>query len=225
MDVGLHRTGQTTAAGALALAQALSRLPARRGRRHQLLPGPLPRRRRDDPRARRRESTRCCARRATRSPPPACRSDRISGGSTPTRYLTHETCVNELRSGTYALLDRDGRRAREVRALGRGHRHLRLPCPGQIVIDAGSKTFTSDSHPDGDHGAIVGCPAPTCTRSTRSTATSTSPALGERPAVGDRLSVVPNHACGCVNLHDGLLAVRDGVVDHVIDVSARGLVR
>ena len=34
------------------------------------------------------------------------RNDRISGGSTPSRYLTHETCVNELRSGTYALLDR-----------------------------------------------------------------------------------------------------------------------
>src|SRR2546430_2375018 len=33
--------------------------------------------------------------------------DRISGGSTPTRYLTHTTCVNELRAGTYALLDRN----------------------------------------------------------------------------------------------------------------------
>ena len=33
--------------------------------------------------------------------------ERISGGSTPTRYMTHETCVNELRSGTYALLDRN----------------------------------------------------------------------------------------------------------------------
>ena len=37
--------------------------------------------------------------------------------------------------------------------------------------------------------------------------------------------MIPNHACGCVNLHDGLLAVRDGVVDHVIVVGARGLVR
>ena len=36
---------------------------------------------------------------------------------------------------------------------------------------------------------------------------------------------VPNHACGCVNLHDGLLAVRDGVVERVITVNARGLVR
>ena len=33
------------------------------------------------------------------------RCDRISGGSTPTRYLTHETYVNELRAGvTFGLL-------------------------------------------------------------------------------------------------------------------------
>ena len=85
------------------------------------------------------------------------RCDRISGGSTPTRYLTHETCVNELRSGTYALLDRvDG-------ALGRCALTGEVTVvsdsvPGQIVIDAGSKTLTSDTHPDGGHGAIVGHP-------------------------------------------------------------------
>jgi hypothetical protein len=28
-----------------------------------------------------------------------------------------------------------------------------------------------------------------------------------------------------MNLHDGVLAVRDGIVDHVIIVAARGLVR
>jgi D-serine deaminase-like pyridoxal phosphate-dependent protein len=49
--------------------------------------------------------------------------------------------------------------------------------------------------------------------------------LQERPSVGDRLRVIPNHACGCVNLHDGLLGVRDGVVEGVIRVAGRGLVR
>jgi len=39
------------------------------------------------------------------------------------------------------------------------------------------------------------------------------------------LQIIPNHACGCMNLHDGVLAVRDGIVDHVIRVAARGLVR
>ena len=50
-------------------------------------------------------------------------------------------------------------------------------------------------------------------------------AIDDRPRVGEHLQIVPNHACGCVNLHDGLLAVRDGVVDHVIRVAGRGLVR
>src|SRR5258707_695326 len=74
------------------------------------------------------------------------RCDRISGGSTPTRYFTHETCVNELRSGTYALLDRnDGPDDRcalwvEVTVISDA-------VPEQIVDDAGSKTFTTDDHP------------------------------------------------------------------------------
>jgi len=49
--------------------------------------------------------------------------------------------------------------------------------------------------------------------------------MDEHPALGDRLRVVPNHACGCVNLHDGLLGVRDDIVERVVLVAARGLVR
>ena len=45
------------------------------------------------------------------------------------------------------------------------------------------------------------------------------------PALGDRLQMIPNHACGCMNLHDGLLGVREGVVERVVLVAARGLVR
>ena len=98
--------------------------------------------------------------------------------------------------------------------------------PGQIVIDAGSKTLTSDDHPDGGHGVIVGLPGAELHTINEEHGYVNVTALAERPAVGDRLRVIPNHACGCVNLHDGLLAVRDGVVDHVIRVvAARGLVR
>ena len=152
------------------------------------------------------------------------RCDRISGGSTPSRYLTHETCVNELRSGTYALLDRvDG--DLDSCALTVEVTVVSDAVPGQIVIDAGSKTFTSDDHPDGGHGAIVGWPGANLHTINEEHGYVDVSSLDERPAVGDHLRVIPNHACGCVNLHDGLLAVRDGVVDHVIDVSARGLVR
>jgi D-serine deaminase-like pyridoxal phosphate-dependent protein len=158
------------------------------------------------------------------------RCDRISGGSTPTRYLTHETCVNELRAGTYALLDRvdgpsepDG--GLDACALWVGVTVVSDAVPGQIVIDAGSKTLTSDTHPDGGHGVIVGWPHADLHTINEEHGYVDVSGSQERPAVGDHLRVIPNHACGCVNLHDGLLGVRGGVVERVIRVAARGLVR
>jgi D-serine deaminase-like pyridoxal phosphate-dependent protein len=223
LDLGLHRTGQTTVSGALDLAQALSRLPALEVVGISGYPGHC---RGDAATIRSRLEAADMFLRETRDAFLAAgiRCERISGGSTPTRYLTHETCVNELRAGTYALLDRvDG--TVETAALRVEVTVVSDSVPNQIVIDAGSKTFTSDDHPDGGHGAIVGWPQAnlhTINEEHGYVDVSGSP---ERPGLGDRLHVVPNHACGCVNLHDGLLAVRSGVVDHVIEVSARGLVR
>jgi D-serine deaminase-like pyridoxal phosphate-dependent protein len=223
LDVGLHRTGQTTAAGALALAEALSRLPAVVVAGISCYPGHC---RGDAETVRSRVEAVDALLRETRDAftGAGIRCDRISGGSTPSRYLTHETCVNELRSGTYALLDRvDG-------TLGKCALTVEVTVvsdavPGQIVIDAGSKTLTSDTHPDGGHGAIVGLPGADLHTINEEHGYVDVSSLDERPAAGDRLSVIPNHACGCVNLHDGLLAVRDGVVSRVITVNARGLVR
>jgi len=223
LDVGLHRTGQTTAAGALAVAQELSLLPAVEVAGISCYPGHA---RGDAATVRERVMSVDELLRETRDAFAASgvRCDRISGGSTPSRYLTHETCVNELRSGTYALLDRvDG--DLDSCALTVEVTVVSDAVPGQIVIDAGSKTFTSDDHPDGGHGAIVGWPGANLHTLNEEHGYVDVSSLHERPAVGDHLRIIPNHACGCVNLHDGLLAVRDGVVDHVIDVSARGLVR
>ncbi|HEX4525353.1 MAG TPA: alanine racemase [Gaiellaceae bacterium] len=223
LDVGLHRTGQTTAAGALDLAQELSRLQAVEVAGISCYPGHC---RPEDPTLRARLDAVDALLRETRDSFSAAglRCDRISGGSTPTRYFTHETCVNELRSGTYALLDRnDGPDDRcalwvEVTVISDA-------VPEQIVVDAGSKTFTSDDHPDGGHGSILGWPGASLYRINEEHGYVDVSSLDDRPALGDHLQIIPNHACGCVNLHDGMLAVRDGVVDHVIEVAARGLVR
>jgi D-serine deaminase-like pyridoxal phosphate-dependent protein len=223
LDVGLHRTGQTTVAGALKLAQELSRLPAVDVAGISCYPGHC---RPEDPTLRARLDAVDALLRETRDAFSAAglRCDRVSGGSTPTRYFTHETCVNELRSGTYALLDRnDGTDDRcalwiEVTVISDA-------VPEQIVVDAGSKTFTSDDHPDGEHGSILGWPGASLYRINEEHGYVDVSSLAERPALGEHLQIIPNHACGCVNLHDGLLAVRGGVVDHVIEVAARGLVR
>jgi len=43
--------------------------------------------------------------------------------------------------------------------------------------------------------------------------------------VGDRVEIVPNHVCTCVNLQDVVGAAREGVVEQVWTVEARGKVR
>jgi D-serine deaminase-like pyridoxal phosphate-dependent protein len=229
LDVGLHRTGQITSAGALKLAQQLSSLPAVEVAGISCYPGHA----REDP-----ETIGPVVEAVdallleTRDAFTAAgiRSDRISGGSTPTRYATHTTCVNELRAGTYALLDRTDAAAEpdlglEACALTVAVTVVSDSVPGQIVIDAGSKTLTSDAHPDGGHGAIVGWPEARLHTLNEEHGYVDVSRMEDRPRVGDRLQVIPNHACGCVNLHDGLLGVREDVVERVVLVAARGLVR
>ena len=223
LDVGLHRTGQPTAVGALGVAQALSRLPAVEVAGISCYPGHC---RPEDPALRSRlmavDELMQGARDLFSSA--GLRCDRISGGSTPTRYLTHETCVNELRSGTYALLDRNDGEVGEC-ALWVEVTVISDAVANQVVVDAGSKTFTSDDHPDGGHGTVIGWPGADFAHINEEHGYIDVSALGDRPVVGEHLQIIPNHACGCMNLHDGVLAVRDGVVDHVIRVAARGLVR
>jgi D-serine deaminase-like pyridoxal phosphate-dependent protein len=223
LDVGLHRTGQTTAAGAVGLAQRLEALPSVEVAGISCYPGHC---RGDDATVRARVAAVDAFLRETRDGflASGLRCDRISGGSTPSRQLTHETCVNELRSGTYALHDRnDG--PPEHCALQIEVTVISDSVPGQIVIDAGSKTFTSDTAPEPGYGGIVGFPDAVLHEINEEHGYVDVSRVADPPRIGDHLSVIPNHACGCVNLHDGLLGVRDGVVDHVITVAGRGLIR
>jgi D-serine deaminase-like pyridoxal phosphate-dependent protein len=47
---------------------------------------------------------------------------------------------------------------------------------------------------------------------------------GERFHVGDRVRILPNHACVVANLHDRLIGTSGGRVEAVLPVAARGLV-
>jgi D-serine deaminase-like pyridoxal phosphate-dependent protein len=223
VDVGLHRTGQTTVADAVAVAQELSALPAVEVAGISCYPGHL---RPEDPTLAQGLEDVDALLRDTRGAftGAGLRCDRISGGSTPTRYLTHTTCVNELRSGTYALLDRNDGEDDQC-ALWVEVTVISDAVPNQVVVDGGSKTFTSDDHPDGGHGSVLGWPGADFAHLNEEHGYIDVSALDERPAVGQHLQIVPNHACGCMNLHDGVLAVREGVVDHVIRVAGRGLIR
>jgi D-serine deaminase-like pyridoxal phosphate-dependent protein len=223
LDVGMHRTGQPTVEGAVAVAEQLARLPGLEVAGISCYPGHC---RRDDPDMLEKLRTVDELLRAAASAfdHAGLRRDRISGGSTPTRHLTHTTCVNELRAGTYALLDRN--EANDERCALWIEATVVSDClRDQVVVDGGSKTFTSDPFPEGGHGSVIGAPGASFVRMNEEHGYIDVSSLDERPTVGEHLQIIPNHACGCINLHDGAFAVRDGVVDHVIRIAGRGLVR
>jgi D-serine deaminase-like pyridoxal phosphate-dependent protein len=50
-------------------------------------------------------------------------------------------------------------------------------------------------------------------------------AEGETFRVGERVRILPNHACVVANLHDRLVGVCGDRVEAVLEVTARGKVR
>jgi D-serine deaminase-like pyridoxal phosphate-dependent protein len=229
MDAGLHRTGQPTVAGAVAVAQGLSELPAVEVAGISCYPGHC---RGSAEEVRTLLTAVDELLREARDAFVAAGIDcsRISGGSTPTRYLTHTTCVNELRSGTYALHDCNDPVDESAGGVEAGALFIEVTVisdavPGQVIIDCGSKTLTSDGAPNGLHGHVVSWPGARLHDLNEEHGYVDVSALDVRPQVGDRLQIIPNHACGCLNLHDALLAARGGVAERVIPVAARGLIR
>jgi D-serine deaminase-like pyridoxal phosphate-dependent protein len=157
--------------------------------------------------------------------------ERISVGGTPTAFDTHVVGdVTELRPGTYIYGDRaciaNGSVPLEDCALRVIATVVSRPRAGRAILDAGSKTLTSDlaagatghgylvEHPEAEvyllneeHGMVdvSRCPTP--------------------PQVGDRVTIVPNHACTAANLHDEVVVHRGGEIVETLRTAARGLVR
>ncbi|MGI9657422.1 MAG: alanine racemase [Gaiellaceae bacterium] len=229
LDTGLRRTGLGDVAAAVALAQEVDRLPALAVAGISTYPGHL----RGTPEELRpglRELDSMLRETADGFERVGLSCERISGGSTPTRYLTHETCVTELRAGTAVFLDRQSAASEpdlelDACALTVEVSVVSTSVPGRIAIDAGSKTLTSDPHPAGGFGAVVGHPELSIVALNEEHGYIELGSSEAGFAVGDRVSVIPNHVCACVNLHDFLLGARDGAIEQLVEVEARGLIR
>jgi D-serine deaminase-like pyridoxal phosphate-dependent protein len=100
------------------------------------------------------------------------------------------------------------------------------PTQDRAVIDAGSKVLALDrAEGQPGHGYLVGHPGAQLARLSEEHGVVQLPA-GERGLrVGERVEVIPNHICPVVNLMDALTVVRQGRVQDVWPVAARGRVR
>ena len=94
--------------------------------------------------------------------------------------------------------------------------------PGQCVIDAGSKTLSSDqTFGAGTFGHFVGRPW-----TMRKLNEEHGYVEIDEPAhVGEKVWLVPSHVCPTVNLHDEIWYGRGGQVEGSWKVAARGKVR
>jgi D-serine deaminase-like pyridoxal phosphate-dependent protein len=163
-----------------------------------------------------------------------------SGGSTPSAGQTISAApaggregggpaggaITELRPGVYAFNDAQqvvlGTCTLDEVALSVLATVVSTPAPDRIVLDAGAKVLGYDRPPwVPGHGLLPAFPEATLTGLWEHHAVASTGA-GPRPAVGDRVVVIPNHVCTTVNLVNELHVVQDGQVTERWTVAARG---
>lgn len=157
----------------------------------------------------------------------------ISGGSSPTARNSHQfDHLTEIRPGMYPLNDRNlleaGYATLDDCALRVLATVVSMAVSGKAILDTGSKTMSSDRLLTGNNigfGLVVEDSDAVLyglseehghldlTKSTRSY------------RVGERLTLIPNHVCTTINMHDSVYVVRNGMVEDIWQVAGRGCVR
>jgi D-serine deaminase-like pyridoxal phosphate-dependent protein len=230
VDVGLHRTGVQTPEEALTLSQQVERLSGVRLDGIMFYPGhvkdesPESLRQLDEVEAKISQTIALWLKHGLGA-------GIVSGGSTPSAYQSHRMpSMTEARPGTYVFHDMNGVRggyasfddvAATIRATV-----VSTAVPGQFVLDCGSKTLTSDRcgpAPDSGHGHVLEFPDARITKLTEEHAQVDARESDRRPKVGDRVTVIPNHICPCVNLQD-FVWWKEGDKLRRVTVDARGCV-
>ena len=136
--------------------------------------------------------------------------------------------MNEIRPGTYIFNDRNtiGSGACE-RADCAAHILATVVslAPGRMIIDGGSKTFSSDrlgSSSEVTFGEIAEAPGARFHKMNEEHGFVELLDGSPQFAVGDRVHVLPNHICVAMNLHEQVYGVRGDEVVSVWKVEGRG---
>jgi D-serine deaminase-like pyridoxal phosphate-dependent protein len=158
------------------------------------------------------------------------RARTVSTGGTPAYPRAHTVPgVTEHRAGTYVFNDRAtvaaGVADWDDCAMQIRTTVVSRPTPDRAILDAGSKTLSSDLLGQTGYGRIVEYPEAVIVRLNEEHGIVDLSACARRPEVGEVVSVIPNHTCVVTNLHDALVGVRGGRAEVVWPVAARGAVR
>jgi D-serine deaminase-like pyridoxal phosphate-dependent protein len=153
---------------------------------------------------------------------------RVTSGNSPDIWHTGDTVVTERRPGTYIYFDRSqvafGVAAFADCALTVLATIVSRPTATRAVVDAGSKSLSSDTLGMTGFGVIQGHEDIVVASLSEEHGVIELPEASDWPRVGDRIRIIPNHACVVSNLFDAVhLIAGDGEIE-TVPVAARGRV-
>jgi D-serine deaminase-like pyridoxal phosphate-dependent protein len=149
----------------------------------------------------------------------------VSGGGTPVyRHAPEIPGLTEHRAGTYVYNDKmmvdRGAATWDDCALTVLTTVVSRPTSDRAILDGGTKTFSSDAGLP--MGRIVEYPKASIYKMNEEHAYVDLSQCTHKPQIGDRVRVIPNHACGTTNMHDRAFALRKDEVEAIWDIQARG---
>ncbi|CAH2599992.1 D-TA family PLP-dependent enzyme [Rhodovastum atsumiense] len=219
VDTGAGRNGVQTPAEAVALAERLSNRSGIRFAGFMTYP---PKGDVERPRAFLAEALALCRAKGLEAAV-------VSSGGTPDLWqASREGGVTEHRAGTYIFNDRmqmqAGSASLDDCAMTVLATVVSRPTHDRAILDCGSKSLAADPLGPGlGHGHILTYPEAVILRLNEEHGTVDLSRCIGRPEIGERVRVVPNHACVVTNLHDRLWGVRGERVEAQWPVAARGL--
>ena len=150
-----------------------------------------------------------------------------TGGSPNLKNLGKLKGATEHRPGTYIYNDRmqvaAGVASWDDCALNIYSTVVSRASPERGILDAGSKTLTSDPGGGLDgYGLILEHPEAKIAKFAEEHGFLDLARSNDRPKVGEVVRVVPNHVCVVVNMFDRMIAVRGDRIVEVLPVAARG---
>ena len=156
--------------------------------------------------------------------------EEVSAGATPpARFSVQQGGFTEYRPGNYVYFDRTqvalGAATIDDCALTVLATVVSKPAPNRLILDSGSKTLTNDGArgftPAPGYGSVVGHDNLLIERLSEEHAT-VKVTSGTTPLEpGDRVSIIPNHACVVSNLVDQAWLLDDDAIEP-LPIAARG---
>ena len=152
----------------------------------------------------------------------------MSGGGTGTFNITGSIPeMTEVQAGSYIFMDSTYRNVEGVGeqfdcSLSVLATVVSRPSPDRVIVDTGLKVLAKEfgiPQPIGIAGVeMTGLSEEHGTLKTVGQVSDTHVSL----APGDKLEILPTHCCTTVNLHDRYYGIRNGIVESVWDIAARG---